>query len=76
MRVLRAPTILAELLSSDQNEKYSHVMNHIRVRLRFALLRSVLIALRGERGRFQKPDNSNENISFNMIPTAKSYESP
>ncbi len=32
-----------------RNEKYSHVINFVRVRLRFALLRSVLISIRGVR---------------------------
>ena len=42
---------LAELISRKRNEEYHHVMSHIRTRVRFSLLRSVLVALRGERGR-------------------------
>ncbi len=51
-------------------------MNHIRVRLRFALLRSVLIALRGERGKYRRTVESIEHISFNLIPHVQSYEMP
>ena len=41
---------LAELISQKRNEDYHYVVSHIRTRLRFSLLRSALIALRGERG--------------------------
>ena len=41
---------VAELISSKRGEKYSDVVNHIRTRIRFSLLKSVLIAVRGERG--------------------------
>ena len=49
------------------------MMNFIRTRLRFSLLKSVLIAVRGVRGKV-----SNErglcNVAFNMIPFMKQYE--
>ena len=41
---------VAELISSKRGEMYSDVVNHIRTRIRFSLLKSVLIAVRGERG--------------------------
>ena len=65
---------LAELISRKRNEDYKHVISHIRTRIRFSLLRSALVAIRGERGkRFQsKPISS---VAFNMIPDAMSYES-
>ena len=44
---------LAELISRKQNEDYHQVINHIRTRVRFSLLRSVLVAVRGERGKRQ-----------------------
>ena len=37
---------IATLVSDKRKEKYSDVINHIRTRLRFALLRSILIAIR------------------------------
>ena len=70
---------LAETIALMRNEKYSHVMNHVRVRLRFALLRSTLIALRGIRGNIHKYKSENNNlneIDFNLIPKASSYECP
>ena len=59
---------LAQLISEKRNETYSHVVNYIRTRLRFCLLKSVLTSVRGVRGR-----SKNENItpisslSFNLI---------
>ncbi len=41
---------LASKIADDQGEAVSQVVNHIRTRLRFALLRCTLIALRGVRG--------------------------
>ena len=42
---------LASLIASKRNEDYHYVINHIRLKVRFSLLRSVLIAVRGERGK-------------------------
>ena len=69
---------LAEMISIKRNEKYSDVMNHIRTRLRFAMLKTVLISLRGERGKPKRlnDDYDLENVSFNLIPNARSYEVP
>ena len=60
---------LAELIAIKKQERYSLVMSHIRVRLRFALLRSVLIAVRGQRGTTKNTYKENlYEISFNLIP--------
>ena len=40
---------LAAKISDKKGEQYAHVMGFIRTRLRFSLLRSVLIAVRGVR---------------------------
>ena len=66
---------LAEKVSSKRGESYSDVLNHMRVRVRFSLLRSVLIAVRGERGRKQPAAKSFASTSFNLIPDAAEYES-
>ena len=66
---------LAELISRKRNEEYHHVMSHIRTRVRFSLLRSVLIAVRGERGRKTASPQPISSTSFNLIPQAQSYES-
>ena len=67
---------LAELISRKRNEEYQHVINHVRVKIRFALLRSVLVALRGERGRRSPPTKSLAPAGFNMIPEEMHYECP
>ena len=66
---------LAELIAKKQNEEYHHVINHLRTKIRFSLLRSVLIAVRGERGKRYSDPQSISNVAFNMIPEAMQYES-
>ncbi len=67
---------IAELVSHKRNELYSDVINHIRTRLRFALLKSILVSVRGARGK--RPRHTEEdnlcNISFNLIPYVPTYE--
>ena len=54
---------------------YSKVMMHIRTRLRFALLKSTLVGLRGFRGRRPRSlEESEEDIEYSLIPTRESYE--
>ena len=66
---------VAELISAKRGEDYSHVVNHIRTRIRFALLKSVLIAVRGERGRKRRTIGvPMSEISLNLIPKQSSYE--
>ena len=61
---------IAQLIALKRKDEYSSVMQYIRTRLRFNLLRSILVAVRGERGKSvrAKPISS---IEFGMIPTAK-----
>ena len=66
---------IAELISKKRNEEYHHVINHIRVRVRFSLLRSALVAIRGERGKSTAPTKPLSSMAFNMIPEAMDYES-
>ena len=62
---------IAELIAAKRKETYADVLNFVRTKLRFALLRSVLAALRGFRGRRNREEEvSMEDISFNLIPTA------
>ena len=67
---------VAELISDKRNERYSDVINHLRTRLRFSLLKSILVAIRGARGKRAKPgiEDNIGNISFNLIPYAQTYE--
>ena len=67
---------IAELVALKKNERYSEVINHIRTRLRFSLLKCVLIAIRGARGKGSRSwqEDTLSNISFNLIPYVKTYE--
>ena len=67
---------LVEKLTSDKKERASVVMNHVRTRLRFAILRSTVIAMRGARGKLWSNDTSLYDVSLNIIPHTKSYEMP
>ena len=50
---------IATLISEKRNERYSDVMNYIRTRLRFCILKSVLVAIRGVRRKFNLRDDGN-----------------
>ena len=67
---------IAHLISDKRNERYSDVMSHLRTRMRFSLLKSILVALRGARGKRteQSTEQSIGNVSFNLIPYFKTYE--
>ena len=59
---------LAELIAEKRNESYSHVVDYIRTRLRFCLLKCVLTSLRGVRGkRIKENVTPVSNLSFNLI---------
>ena len=59
---------LAELIALKRKESYADVITFIRKKLRFALLKATLIALRGYRG---KPDHRDSTelseIDFNLV---------
>ena len=61
---------IAELISEKKGEKYAQVMQYIRTRLRFALLRCILVAIRGVRGKRSSKESQVDDISFNLIPEA------
>ena len=65
---------LAEKISVKRGEQYSDVVNHIRTRVRFAILRCTLIAIRGERGKKRKESDTIADVSFNLIPERSAYE--
>ena len=59
---------LATLISIKQNETYSSVVNYIRTRLRFSLLKSVLTSIRGVRGKKMNEGIAPiSSLSFNLI---------
>ena len=55
LRCERTHKRIAELIADRINEKYADVMSHIRTKLRFSLLRSIVVAIRGVRGQRSKP---------------------
>ena len=59
---------IASLIAEKRRESYADVLNYIRTRLRFCLLKSVLIAIRGFRGkRFKENTTPISSLSFNLI---------
>ena len=52
----------------------SDVMNFIRTRIRFALLKSTLIAVRGVRGKSRRGNSSIGDTSLNLVPGRETYE--
>ena len=65
---------LADQISKRRNEDYSKVMNFMRTRISFSVLRSTLVAIRGDRGKRSTPSTPLSNVSFNLIPAALQYE--
>ena len=57
---------IATLIAIKKNEEYSDVISYIRTRLRFSLLKSILTAVRGVRGKSRTADPVS-SISFNLI---------
>ena len=67
---------IAELIAAKTGEAYSHVMKFLRTRLRFALLRCTVIAVRGTRGKMlDREEMDVGEVSFNLIPEAPSADS-
>ncbi len=68
---------LAKLIAEKRNEEYRDVITHLRTCVRFTLLRSVLVALRGVRGRsYRQPKTPLSFVEFGLIPEAESYDGP
>ena len=66
---------VAELVAAKRGEEYSDVVNHIRTKIRVSLLKSVLVAIRGERGRGRKRESLPiSDLSLNLIPEQRTYE--
>ena len=65
---------LAEMIATKRGERYPDILNFIRTKLRFSLLRSVLIAIRGERGKSSAKEPYIYNVAFNLILNSTSYD--
>ena len=59
---------LASLLSEKKGNSYSDTISFIRRRLRFCILKTTLVALRGFRGKKQPDALPIEGMDFNLIP--------
>ena len=66
---------VAQLMAHKRKEKYEDIINFIRIKVRFALLKSVLMSIRGVRGK-QKMDRHIpvSTIDFGLIPNMDHYE--
>ena len=47
---------IATLIAQKKNEEYADVISHIRTRLRFSTLKSILTAVRGMRGKSRQAE--------------------
>ena len=64
---------LASLIAAKQD--YSQVMCNIRTRLSMDIMRSVLVAVRGVRGKAKKAWTAPiSSVDFNLIPEEKSFK--
>ena len=61
---------IAQLMALKKKGEYSVIIQYIRTRLRFNLLRSILVAIRGERGK-HKRSGPISSIDFGLIPTIR-----
>ena len=64
----------AEKISNTTNQSYSDVISYIRKRLRFKLLKTCLISIRGYRGIMKKRESEDmSNLDYNLIRESSSY---
>ena len=66
---------LAQLMAKKRNEEYANVISYMRTKIRFSILRSTLVAVKGERGKTSPMTKPLQSVCFNLIPEALSYES-
>ena len=68
---------IAELLSRERGKEDSDVVNFVRTKIRFSLLKSILVAIRGERGkrgRAPTTESTMDDLSLNIVPERSFYE--
>ena len=63
---------LAEQISLKKGQRYSDVMSFVGRRLRFDLLRTCIISIRGNRGSRPLPPTVISDLDLNLINTPKS----
>ena len=65
---------LAVLIANKRNDQYGNFIGYIRTKIRFSLLKSVLVSLRGIRGKQFHREQRLSSIDFNLIPEVYDYE--
>jgi hypothetical protein len=66
---------VAQMVSEKTKKNYGDVMNVMRTKLSFAMLKSVLMSVRGSRGKGRRaPETPLSCLSFNLIPELQEYE--
>ena len=58
---------IASLIAQKRKEEYADVIGYIRTRLRFSLLKSVLTAVRGVRGKSKRFPAPISSVEFSLI---------
>ena len=61
------------MIAEKKGEAYHHVLGFMRTKLRFSILKSTLMAIRGVRGKRHSEPNIGA-VAFNMIPNQASYD--
>ena len=64
---------LAEKISGKSGQRYSDTIGFIRRRLRFDLLKTCIISLRGYRGKSTKTADRIDSLELNLRPQATTY---
>ena len=57
---------IATLIADKRNEEYADVINYIRTRLSVSLIKSILMAVKGVRGK-KRPAAPVSSLEFNLI---------
>ena len=68
---------VAELISNIRKEQYSKILSYIRIRVSFAMLKSILVSIHGIRDKQKSRDGGTKNaaeVAFGLIPEEDSYE--
>lgn len=68
---LQAIRRAASLIAVKRKEKYSDVMGHLSTMLRMCMLKSVLLSVRGSRGRSKGTAKPLSSVAFNLIPKSQ-----
>ena len=66
---------LARLISKKRKESYTDVINYIRTKICFAMLKSIVVSVHGVRSQAEKKVTKTvADTAFGLIPSMNSYE--